>query len=136
MAYQLDIFLAICIGGEAFFLWFLVALCRDKKGPIGVAYDARKRQSNRLRTRQRILIRVHQSAHRSLREQQKARSLFIATVVVLLVLSALGRPVWAQPSESTTAGSVTQADRIEKLEGEVVELKAMVKQLQSAQLAT
>jgi hypothetical protein len=44
MNYISIILLAICVGGTAFLLCFLLALCKDKKGTIGCAEPGVERQ--------------------------------------------------------------------------------------------
>lgn len=122
MNYVLLIVLAVCMGAIAFFVCVLLALCRDKRD----AFNSRKRSADSVRQ----LLHFEPASEEGHGERNGRN--WWAPVIVLCMCSLSLRAQSAPESSPTAPAETVQAmqARIDKLEGEVSELKALVLRLQ------
>ena len=126
----LIILLVVCIAGVAFLVCFLIALCRDKKGFLSCANDSMPPQEIEG-------VFKKQSLGGERRANASRLSIRKGKWAAVIAICASGISLRAQTSLPIEAAQAAQSahalqSRIDKLETEVSELKAMVKQLQRA----
>lgn len=116
MNYILLLFLVVCTGATTFFVFFLIALC----------FDLREHSAGSIRQL------VHFDPGSEEGDSKKNGKKWWAALIVLGMCS-MSLHAQSVPESSSTATAETQGMqvRIDRLEGEVAELKALVRQIQS-----
>jgi len=129
MRYVLTILVIACTGAVAFLLCFLTALCRDKKGAFGCGECAKDRYGTSTRVKSQV---VHFEPITGGRRVERHRKGWWAAVITMCACSMSLRAQSTGAGDPAPTVETVQAmqERINKLEIEVSELKAMVRQLQ------
>jgi len=130
MHYAAYIVLALCAAGVGFFLRFLVALCMDTKG-MSVRSSSPKRHRRAWRAQLGPLRSVEKAGVRPGKRGSPSR--WVALILIATgTVSLRAQTPEASQSPAGAQNMQSMQERIDKLEAEVSELKAMVKQLQPA----